>query len=246
MKKAPIKSVLATIIATAAAINAILIVVSAIRNGWESTKELIDEVATAPLTALHDLYYSYSFPVRFNLFMWIIVFLVYYILSAYDKKINMDNKRDKKVDNFRIRIFVLYTIFLCIGLFVYEPTEHYKVFFDVVGLVVSILGLGVLISARIELNGLWGPDIYVYSHEEYQKVVDTGIYKHMRHPIYFGQMMLSTSTFVLIQNLWTFAFCLFVIVINMLRAHREEQALLELYPDKYSSYKKITKRWWIY
>lgn len=203
------------------------------------------QILNAPFEFISTIYFKYSVPVRLNVFVWLVTFLIYYILSAYDKRINMDNKRVVKKENIRIPIFVIYTIFLCLGLFVYSPVEHYQIVFDVLGILLSFLGLGILTAARIELNGLWGPHLYEYAAEEHRKIITSGIYKYMRHPIYVGQIVLSTSTFTLIQNLWIGLFCISVFIINLIRAIREEEFLLHQYPDLYSAYKNKTKRWFV-
>ena len=74
------------------------------------------------------------------------------------------------------------------------------------------------------------------------KLVTTGYYKHIRHPIYTGELF-RNSTIPLILSSWigiitvTFAFIFLIIRIKI-----EEDLLLETFGEEYEDYRKSTKK----
>lgn len=87
--------------------------------------------------------------------------------------------------------------------------------------------------ARSVLDGFWGPDIYSYSLTADEKMLITkGIYSRSRHPVYFGEIMMATGTWLVANSWWFIIFASAVLLIYMWRARREDQDLMERFPEE--------------
>jgi protein-S-isoprenylcysteine O-methyltransferase Ste14 len=207
-------------------------------------------VVTNPLNVIENIYLRYSVPMRFNMFIWGMTFFIYFILNKYDKRFEIEKHRTIKEENFRSLTFILYSFFFTIGLIYLDknisPDPIFDVVSNAVGLILTIIGFLILILGRVEIDGLWGPHVYEYSTPEYKKIIKSGIYNKMRHPIYFGQGTLALSTFIISQSLWFVMFPLLVTGINSFRAYVEERNLLQIFGAEYEDYKKEVNKWWLY
>jgi protein-S-isoprenylcysteine O-methyltransferase len=101
-----------------------------------------------------------------------------------------------------------------------------------------VLGILFAIWARINLGRNWSSAPAV---KENPKLVTSGPYRFVRHPIYTGVLLAAFGT------AWTstaFGIGLFLIASIMfsLRIHKEEQIMLKLFPNEYSSYQARTRR----
>lgn len=76
--------------------------------------------------------------------------------------------------------------------------------------------------------------------QENQKVIDTGLYGIVRHPMYAATLFLFLSMGVVLGSLFSFAILLFYIPIIAMRMRNEEK-VLEQGLDGYADYKKRVK-----
>lgn len=76
--------------------------------------------------------------------------------------------------------------------------------------------------------------------QEDQKVIDTGLYGVVRHPMYLSTLLLFLSMPLVLGSLFSFAVMLFYIPLIAMRIKNEEQVLLEGLPG-YADYRKKVK-----
>ena len=76
--------------------------------------------------------------------------------------------------------------------------------------------------------------------QEDQKVIDTGLYGVVRHPMYLSTLLLFLSMPLVLGSLFSFAVMLFYIPLIAKRIKNEEQVLLEGLPG-YADYRKKVK-----
>ena len=107
----------------------------------------------------------------------------------------------------------------------------------VLALVLGLWGLHHVIAGRIYINGYWTPDIHLYQDH---KIINRGIYKYVRHPIYGGQFLFTLSIFIMWNNWILLLFPLATILANIKRAHTEEKELDRILNGAYSDYKRLT------
>ena len=108
-----------------------------------------------------------------------------------------------------------------------------------VGVAVYTLGLAVAIVGRVQLGGNWS-DIETAKVLSHQAVVQHGIYRYVRHPIYVGDLLLLAGL-ELALNSWLVLGVLVLAPIVLSRAVREEE-LLKQSLTGYREYCKTSKR----
>lgn len=107
------------------------------------------------------------------------------------------------------------------------------------GVVVLSVGVGICFLARRELNSNW------VSGEEYQikrnqKLIMSGIYAYVRHPIYFG-IALSFIGSEMVAGSYLFLAFLPYIISGYIQAKREEKLLLSHFGKHYQEYMQHSK-----
>ena len=101
-------------------------------------------------------------------------------------------------------------------------------------IVVMLLGLLLTCLARIHLGRLWSSAI---TRKQRHRVVDTGPYAFMRHPIYTGIITAVLATAAIEATFSALAGAAFICFGLWLKARVEERFLMvELGPDDYRSY----------
>lgn len=107
------------------------------------------------------------------------------------------------------------------------------------GVIIFTLGLGIALSARIQLGKNWS-DIEDGSILEKHIVVSQGIYRYIKHPIYVGDILLLIGL-QLCLNSWLLLGVLLLIPFVASQAIREEMQLVNALPG-YAAYAARTKR----
>jgi len=181
--------------------------------------------------------------------------LVYIILL---KKRNRLNEKNNEVDNrlketrlfARIGIIII-NIFItlcCLNIFFYNywkqifPTINFLILSDliqVIGITLIISGNIVLLIAYRKLGIYWS---YPMDGLKKRKLITSGIYGHIRHPIY-----LSFNLFCIGYNMLLLDWLLLILYIIggiglYLQAIDEEKILIEYFGEEYIEYMKNTGR----
>jgi protein-S-isoprenylcysteine O-methyltransferase Ste14 len=100
-------------------------------------------------------------------------------------------------------------------------------------------GLGVAMLGRLQLGRNWAniEDAQVLPD---QQVVQSGVYRYVRHPIYAGDLLMLTGL-QLALNSWLVLAVLLPFGVVLKRTAAEEGLLVERFPE-YSQYQQRTKR----
>jgi protein-S-isoprenylcysteine O-methyltransferase Ste14 len=124
--------------------------------------------------------------------------------------------------------------------------ELYSSFIHYFGLFLIICGLIIRWIAILKLKDLFSVTVFV---QENHQLVDSGIYKHIRHPAYLGSLISFLGLGFAWQN-WLSLFIIFIPIFTALsyRIHVEEKVLFREFGDEYSRYISQTKKLlpWIY
>jgi protein-S-isoprenylcysteine O-methyltransferase Ste14 len=110
--------------------------------------------------------------------------------------------------------------------------------FQILGVVLAILGLIIAITARKKLAENWSSNIEV---KKDHKLITTGVYKYIRHPIYTGIACMGIGTFLVFHSLLSLLFLLVMITFCVLKLKKEEVLLMKHFPNEYPAYKKRAK-----
>lgn len=115
---------------------------------------------------------------------------------------------------------------------------HYQnIYLDIVFLIIYIIGIVFNLLGRYYLGNNWGNNVIIYNDHT---LVNKGVYKIVRHPLYASIIWMIFSVGVLFQNY-------LVIILNTIifipfmyyRAKQEEKELVKIFED-YLEYKKNT------
>jgi protein-S-isoprenylcysteine O-methyltransferase len=109
-----------------------------------------------------------------------------------------------------------------------------------VALALLVSGLAVRWTAILVLGRFFTPSVAVLPG---QRVVRTGIYRHVRHPAYSGLLLAVLGIGVAFDN-WLSLLAIFIPVAGALlyRMRVEESGLVEMLGREYDDYRKVTKR----
>jgi len=105
------------------------------------------------------------------------------------------------------------------------------------GLILCILGIGYAIWARIVIGRNWGMPM---SLKEDPQLVTSGPYARVRHPIYSGVLLAMLGSGFAI-SLWWFMFFVVNAAQFVYAARKEEQHMLQVFPDSYPGYMRRTR-----
>jgi protein-S-isoprenylcysteine O-methyltransferase Ste14 len=106
------------------------------------------------------------------------------------------------------------------------------------GLVIFFCGIYVLYRSHSDLASNWNPEVAI---NEDQKLVQIGIYKRIRHPMYSAHILWALANAMIFPN-WIIGPCMLVVAIPFLsiRIPKEEKLLSNQFPD-YMDYKARTR-----
>jgi protein-S-isoprenylcysteine O-methyltransferase Ste14 len=107
-----------------------------------------------------------------------------------------------------------------------------------IGILICIAGMVFAIRARSYLGRNWNPPMTL---PENPKIITSGPYALVRHPIYSGALLAIFGTALFLGGLWFFVVLFFLFCVIVVSAKREEQLLTKQFPDEYPEYKKRTK-----
>jgi protein-S-isoprenylcysteine O-methyltransferase len=108
------------------------------------------------------------------------------------------------------------------------------------GLAVMITGIAVRSLAIAQLGRLHSPNVAVQADH---RVVDTGLYRHVRHPSYLGALIAYFGCAVALGN-WLGVVVVMGLTVPayLLRIHEEEAVLAEMLGEPYRAYQARTHR----
>ncbi len=134
-----------------------------------------------------------------------------------------------------IGLFLFYIIVWALDSFIFRLTALVYItpfFFNVlISIIVIILGLWLTFKADIVFEG-------TEPH-----VVDSGVYAHVRHPMYLGMVLVHVGIWIATLSLLTlFPLCAVFIGYNYL-ANDEERRMETKFGDEYLTYKKRVRKW---
>lgn len=109
--------------------------------------------------------------------------------------------------------------------------------FLIVGTLLATTGIVIRVRGHLELKGAFSP--YVEKSED-QKLVQSGMYATIRHPMYVGANLLFVGMPMVLGAKWAWLFSALALAGVIVRIHREEEFLTREFPD-YADY--IQRTW---
>jgi protein-S-isoprenylcysteine O-methyltransferase Ste14 len=109
-----------------------------------------------------------------------------------------------------------------------------------IGIIILIIGGIIMVTSRIQL-GKYGTPV-VHTGEEH-KLVTKGLYKVMRHPMYFGAIFMMLGSYIAFRSLLVLIITIIsYIPLMKMRIKMEEETLIGTFGDDYRNYIKQTKK----
>jgi len=109
---------------------------------------------------------------------------------------------------------------------------------QIIGSVLAITGLIIAIIARKTLADNWSSNIELKKNH---KLITTGVYKYIRHPIYTGVDLMGIGTIIASQSFFVIFFLICMMLFFVFKMKKEETLLMKHFPKEYPEYKKKTK-----
>jgi protein-S-isoprenylcysteine O-methyltransferase Ste14 len=102
-----------------------------------------------------------------------------------------------------------------------------------------LLGLAILCAVYLARSG----HAVVSHHERPERVVSTGAFRYVRHPLYLASLLFYLGLAVSTASLFSFALLVLIFFFYDYFASYEEKRLLEKYWTEYRDYRKRTGKW---
>ena len=119
-------------------------------------------------------------------------------------------------------------------------------FFGLIGLAFVIIGGYLRTKARLELKKKAGFDNLVSTTRlqivEGHQLVKDGLYKHLRHPVYLGEILRNLGIVSIFSSGIGVLFIMVGTIFLLFRINAEEKMLVEAFGSDYEDYKRKTKR----
>jgi protein-S-isoprenylcysteine O-methyltransferase Ste14 len=108
---------------------------------------------------------------------------------------------------------------------------------QILGLIITVAGLGFAVWARVYLGGNWSGSVTVKVNHE---LVRTGPYRFVRHPIYSGIILALLGTTIVRGQVRGFVAILFLLIGFSIKWRIEERFMTNTFGDEYDDYKRDT------
>lgn len=120
------------------------------------------------------------------------------------------------------------------------PSKNYEIndMLEVFGFIMLILAIGMVTKALIDLGYQYNPTLIIKKNH---KLITTGIYSTIRHPMYSSLIPATIAVALLVKN--KIAVISFIIASSVLifgRVPSEEEMMIKEFGDGYRSYMKKT------
>ncbi len=107
-----------------------------------------------------------------------------------------------------------------------------------VGYALMLAGMAVRYSAIAQLGRFFSPVVGVVSNQE---IVQSGLYRKIRHPAYTGGWITAVGIGLSLRTWWGTALCgVGLLLLYVYRIHVEEQMMIRHFGQKYLTYRKFT------
>lgn len=171
-------------------------------------------------------------------FLWL-VFISYWIISA--GRSSKKTQRYQKVIwggvSARVTLAVLIIVLWTVPLFSY-PLYSSALISEIIGILICIGGLLFSVWARETLGRNWSAN--PAETKEDHKLIVTGPYSIVRHPIYTGEIVALTGSLIAIGEVNILILLIVFTIGVFMRARIEDKVMLQAFPGEYPDYKKKT------
>ncbi len=170
----------------------------------------------------------------------LLIVSIFWVLSEiFLSRLMRANDSDNNYDKSSLKIlWITICISIILGIILrnsnYVLTLEYATFIYHIGISLIFIGLITRWIASLKLKKSLTVNVSV---AENQNIVQTGIYKHIRHPSYLGSLLSFCGLGIVFNNWLTFAIIFIPIFLSfMYRIHIEEKLLSQIFGAQYTNY----------
>jgi len=139
----------------------------------------------------------------------------------------------------RMPVWLGFVLFIAAWAHPFGPVAMRRtVLSDSVAVAICLLGLFVAIWSRRTLGADWSRDVEL---KQGHKLVESGPYRFMRHPIYTAHLLMGLGTAIASGLLVAFAGLVSFVAGFWIKLSQEERLLLRSFPDQYPAYRARVK-----
>ena len=175
--------------------------------------------------------------------LWIILILVIILIRRYHMKKAGSQTSLKDTPALEAVLMLLWSVSACAipVIFVFSDWLAFANYpfrihwiLKITGICIFILSIWLLHRSHVDLGRMWSIKV---EPEKKGKLVEDGVYKRMRHPMYTAHLIWGVAQLLIFPNFIAgpSALIMFYIIIR-LRIPREEKALMEQFGDDYKRY----------
>ncbi|WP_108801972.1 isoprenylcysteine carboxylmethyltransferase family protein [Aquimarina sp. Aq107] len=135
-------------------------------------------------------------------------------------------------------VFIQFVLFLVYIIDLKIVSVSWLPFLDKTGLFILIMGILIVLVSLVQLNKNLSP---FPTPKLNSKLIKTGLYKFMRHPIYTGILGIAFGYGFYIGSIFKLMITTFIFVLFYFKSKYEEKKLLGFFSE-YEAYKKTTSR----
>jgi len=159
-----------------------------------------------------------------------------YVSRKYDAKIPFWSTILKGHD---LTFYLIYGSYLAlvIGAALAIITERFQLPLTIAGFGVILVSIVINLLARQELARNWSP---LAGTSAEQSLIKSGIYAHIRHPIYTSGILISLGLALVTSSLGGLALFILAVIAFVVRINAEEKALLAKFGVEYQEYAQNT------
>jgi len=139
----------------------------------------------------------------------------------------------------RMPVWLGFVLFVAAWVYPVGPVVVRRTAFsDSVAVAICALGLFVAIWSRKVLGAEWSQDVEL---KQGHKLVESGPYRLMRHPIYTGHLLMGLGTAIASGSIVAFTGLALFVLGFWIKLNQEERLLVRGFPDEYPAYKTRVK-----
>lgn len=202
------------------------------------------------------IFYNYLYiefiPEIYSIVRYLLILIIYYIIVFVDIMIRplQDEKKDPQSDKYTVILILLFLgnpFFLIAS--VIERKELIDTYFSIwnqdfisiLGILLFSLSGIVMILGRLELGKFGTAKLNI---QEGHELIEKGLYKYIRHPIYLGDIISGLAFFIAFNSIIiSIIYAILLFIIYNQRANYEEKILLMNFGQNYKDYQKRTKKY---
>ena len=169
-------------------------------------------------------------------------------ISQSQRKSDRPLSQTKKIAKDPTAILMAISVLAGFGAPLLEASLHERlipVWLTVSGILLMTVGFLIAYYANRTIAKNWSP---VIDKTKEQRLIQSGIYSVVRHPLYFSGLLLMIGTNLYFGNSWSWLSTILAFIITLYRIPIEEKQLVGRFGQEYVDYKLQTKALfpWVY